>query len=404
MSKLDKDLVKELIKDCKTPEDFFGENGLIKSFVKSVMESALNAELTSHLGYEKHDPAGYNTGNSRNGTSPKTIKGEFGEVEIEVPRDRTGNFSPQLLPKNQTRFEGFDDKILSLYARGMTTRDIQAQLQELYNVDVSPTLISNVTESVLEEVKTWQSRSLDPIYPIVYLDAIVIKVRDNKQVINKAIYLALGVNLEGHKELLGMWVSPNEGAKFWLNVLTELRNRGIQDILFACVDGLVGFVEAIETVFPKTITQLCIVHVIRNSLRYVGYKERKEVVTDLKTIYEASTLEEAELALEAFSSKWDKKFPAISRLWIEKWENITPFFNYPEEIRRVIYTTNAIESLNMTLRKVLKNKRFFPTDEAAFKQLYLGIRNISKKWTMPIRNWGAAMSRFAIEFGERLPL
>lgn len=404
MSKIDKELVKGLIKDCKTPEDFFGENGLIKSFVKSVMESALNAELTAHLGYDKHDPAGYNTGNSRNGTTSKTIKGEFGEVELEIPRDRAGSYTPQLLPKHQTRFEGFDDKILSLYARGMTTRDIQAQLQDLYGVEVSHNLISNVTDAVLDEVKTWQSRSLDPIYPIVYLDAIVIKVKDNKQVINKAIYLALGVNLEGHKELLGMWVSPNEGAKFWLNVLTELKNRGVQDILFTCVDGLTGFVEAIETVYPRFITQLCIVHIIRNSLRYVGYKERKEVVTDLKTIYGASTIEEAELALEAFSTKWDKQFPAISRLWFEKWGNISPFFNYPAEIRRVIYTTNAIESLNMTLRKVLKNKRFFPSDEAAFKQLYLGIKNISKKWTMPIRNWGAAMSRFTIEFGDRLPL
>lgn len=404
MSKIDKDLVKELIKDCKTPEDFFGENGLIKSFVKSVMESALNAELTTHLGYEKHDPAGYNTGNSRNGTTPKTIKGEFGEVELEVPRDRSGTYAPQLVPKHQTRFEGFDEKILSLYARGMTTRDIQAQLQDLYGVEISHNLISNVTDAVQDEVKTWQSRSLDPIYPIVYLDAIVIKVKDNKQVINKAIYLALGVNLEGYKELLGMWVSPNEGAKFWLSVLTELKNRGIQDILFACVDGLAGFVEAIEIVYPRTTTQLCIVHVIRNSLRYVSYKDRKAVVADLKTIYEASTIEEAELALEAFSNKWDKQFPAISRLWFEKWANITPFFNYPEEIRRVIYTTNAIESLNMTLRKVLKNKRFFPSDEAAFKQLYLGVKNISKKWTMPIRNWGAAMSRFTIEFGDRLPL
>lgn len=250
----------------------------------------------------------------------------------------------------------------------------------------------------------WQSRSLDPIYPIVYLDAIVIKVKDNKQVINKAIYLALGVNMEGHKELLGMWVSPNEGAKFWLNVLTEIKNRGVQDILFTCVDGLSGFVEAIEVVYPKAITQLCIVHVIRNSLRYVGYKERKLVVADLKIIYEASTVEEAELALEVFADKWDKQYPSISRLWYERWANIIPFFNYPAEIRRVIYTTNAIESLNMTLRKVLKNKRFFPSDEAAFKQLYLGIKNISKKWTMPIRNWGEAMSRFMIEFGDRLPL
>lgn len=403
MSKINKQLVDQLVKDCKSQDDFFGENGLIKSFVKAVMESALSAELSTHLGYEKHDPKGYNTGNSRNGTTPKTLKGEFGEVELDVPRDRNGSYSPQLLPKHQTRFDGFDEKIISLYARGMTTRDIQAQLQDLYGVEVSPTLISNVTDAVLDEVKTWQNRSLDSVYPIVYLDAIVIKVKENKQIINKAIYLALAVNLEGQKELLGMWVSPNEGAKFWLNILTELKNRGVQDILFACVDGLNGFVEAIETVYPKTITQLCIVHVIRSSLRYVGYKERKSVVSDLKTIYESATAEEAELALNAFSAKWDKQFPAISRLWFEKWVNIIPFFNYPSEIRKVLYTTNSIESLNMTLRKVLKNKRFFPNDEAVFKQLYLGLKNISKKWTMPIRNWNGAMSRFMIEFGDRLP-
>lgn len=403
MSKINKQLVDQLVKDCKSQDDFFGENGLIKSFVKAVMESALSAELSTHLGYEKHDPKGYNTGNSRNGTTPKTLKGEFGEVELDVPRDRNGSYSPQLLPKHQTRFDGFDEKIISLYARGMTTRDIQAQLQDLYGVEVSPTLISNVTDAVLDEVKTWQNRSLDSVYPIVYLDAIVIKVKENKQIINKAIYLALAVNLEGQKELLGMWVSPNEGAKFWLNILTEIKNRGVQDILFACVDGLNGFVEAIETVYPKTITQLCIVHVIRSSLRYVGYKERKSVVSDLKTIYESATAEEAELALNAFSAKWDKQFPAISRLWFEKWVNIIPFFNYPSEIRKVLYTTNSIESLNMTLRKVLKNKRFFPNDEAVFKQLYLGLKNISKKWTMPIRNWNGAMSRFMIEFGDRLP-
>jgi putative transposase len=332
MAKLNKQVIDDLIKDCKTPEDFFGENGLIKSFVKSIMERALNAELATHLGYEKHDTTGYNTGNSRNGTSPKTLKGEFGEVGIDVPRDRNGSYDPQLLPKHQTRFEAFDEKILSLYARGMTTRDIQAQLQELYGVEVSHNLISNVTDAVLDEVKTWQSRSLDAIYPIVYLDAIVIKVKDNKQVINKAIYLALGVNMEGHKELLGMWVSQNEGAKFWLNVLTEIKNRGVQDILFTCVDGLTGFVDAIETVYPKTTTQLCIVHIIRNSLRYVGYKERKAVVADLKGIYEAATVEEAELGLKYFVDKWDKQYPAISRLWHDKWVNIIPFFNYPSSM------------------------------------------------------------------------
>ncbi len=292
---------------------------------------------------------------------------------------------------------------MSLYARGMSTRDIQAQLQDLYGVEVSPALISNVTEGVSEEVRAWQSRSLDAVYPIVYLDALVVKIKENKQVINKAIYLALGVNCQGSKEVLGMWVSQNEGAKFWLSILTELRNRGLQDIFICCVDGLTGFPEAIEAVYPKTTVQLCIVHMIRNSLRYVSYKERKAVVADLKTIYRAQTVDEAESALTVFAEKWDSQYPSISRLWLEHWEKIIPFFAYPGEIRKVVYTTNAIESLNMTFRKVLKNKRFFPSDEAAFKQLYLALQNISKKWTMPIRDWGLAMNRFMIQFGDRVP-
>lgn len=400
---LDPKLVDDLIKNCNSKEDIFGENGLIKSLVKSIVERALGAELTTHLGYDKHDPSGNNSGNSRNGTCRKTIKGEYGEVEIEVPRDRKGDFEPELIQKNQTRFDGFDDKIISLYARGMSTRDIQAQLQDLYGIEVSPTLISNVTEAVMEEVKAWQSRSLDAVYPIVYMDAIVVKIKDNKQVINKAIYLVLGVNMEGKKELLGMWVSQNEGAKFWLSVLTEIRNRGVQDIFISCVDGLTGFPDAIEAVFPKTTVQLCIVHLIRTSLRYVSYKDRKEVVADLKTIYQARTLEEAEFALQSFSEKWDHQYPAISKTWFDRWVNVIPFFAYPNEIRRVIYTTNAIESLNMTLRKVTKNKRFFPSDEAAFKQLYLSLQQIMKKWTMPIHNWSSAMNRFNIEFSDRMP-
>jgi len=335
--------------------------------------------------------------------SGKTVSGEFGEVALNIPRDRQDKFEPIVVQKNQTRFDGFDDKILSLYARGMSTRDIQDQLKDLYGVDVSSSLISNVTESVIEEVKAWQNRSLNAVYPIVYLDALVIKVKENKQVINKAFYLALGINLEGEKELLGMWVSQNEGAKFWLSVLTEIKNRGVKDIFISCVDGLTGFPDAIETVYPKTKIQLCIVHLIRNSLKFVPWKDKKAVAADLKMIYKSATLEEAEQALEEFSATWDKKYPNISRIWLDRWEYVSIFFDYPEEIRKIIYTTNAIESLNMTLRKVTKNKRFFPSDDAAFKQLFLAIGNISKRWTRPVKDWGSALNRFMIEFGDRMP-
>ena len=398
----DPQVVDSLIKDCKTQEDIFGEEGILKSLTKAILERAMQGEMSTHLGYEKHDAKGKNSGNSRNGYSDKTLKGQSGELTIQVPRDRNADFSAQIVPKNQTRFEGFDDKIISLYARGMTTRDIQAQLQDLYGVEVSPTLISNVTNEVIEEVKTWQCRPLDKIYPIVYFDALMIKVKEDKRVINKAFYLALGVNLDGQKELLGIWISQTEGSKFWLNVLSELQHRGVADIFIACIDGLTGFPDAIETVFPDTQVQLCIVHMIRNSLRYVPWKSRKEVAADLKTVYGAKTLDEAELALTSFSEKWDESYPSISKSWLTHWENITPFFAYPTEIRRAVYTTNAIESVNMSLRKVIKSKRVFPSDEAALKQLYLALKNISKKWTMPIRNWGDAMNRFMIMFGDRL--
>ncbi len=396
------EVIDALLKDYKTSDDIFGENGLVKQFVKAVTERALQAELSTHLGYEKHEIKGNNSGNSRNGTSSKIVKGEFGEAEISIPRDRTGTFEPQLIPKGQTRFNGFDDKILSMYARGLTTRDIQGQLQELYGVDVSPTLISNVTDAILDEVKEWQTRPLDRIYPIIYFDALVVKIRADKQVINKAIHLALGINLEGEKELLGMWCNVTEGAKFWLSVLTELKNRGVQDVLICCCDGLTGFPTAIEAVYPNAKIQLCIVHLVRQSLRFVGYKDRKAIAADLKLIYGSATLEEAEMALTAFADKWDSRFPTISQIWLRHWENITPFFAYPSEIRKVIYTTNAIESLNMTLRKVMKNKRIFPSDEAAFKQIYLALQNISKKWTMPIRDWKPALARFMIEFEGRV--
>lgn len=402
-SLFDPNLIDELIKGKTTQEELFGKDGVVKQFQKALLERILEGEMTTELGYDKHDPAGNNSGNSRNGHSEKTIKGDHGEFSIQIPRDRNGDFAPKIIPKNQTRFDGFDDKIISLYARGMTTRDIQAELEEMYGVEVSATLISNVTNEVIDEVKAWQSRPLDKLYPIVYLDALMIKVNEDKRVINKAFYLALGVNRDGQKELLGIWVSQNEGSKFWLSVLTELKNRGLEDIYIACVDGLTGFPEAIETVYPKTQVQLCIVHMVRNSLRYVGWKMRKAVAADLKAIYASKTVEEAELALESFSDKWDEQYPSISKSWRQKWENIIPFFAYPEDIRKVIYTTNAIESTNMSLRKVIKNKRVFPSDEAALKQLYLALRNISKKWTMPIRDWGLALNRFAIMFPDRFP-
>lgn len=396
------EMIDELLKGCKTQEDIFGENGVFKQLVKAVTERALQTELTSHLGYEKHEIKGKNSGNSRNGTSIKTVRGENGEIELAIPRDRSGTFEPQLIPKGQTRFDGFDAKILSMYARGLTTRDIQAQLQELYGVEVSPTLISHVTDAVMDEVKIWQSRALDQIYPIIYFDAIIVKIRSDKQVINKAIHLALGINLDGEKELLGMWCNVTEGAKFWLSVLTELKNRGVQDVLICCCDGLTGFPAAIEAVYPKAKIQLCIVHLVRQSLRYVGWKDRKAVAADLKLIYGSATLEAAEMALTAFADKWDAQFPTISQIWLRHWENVTPFFDYPPEIRKVIYTTNAIESMNMTLRKVMKNKRIFPSDDAAFKQIYLALQNISKKWTMPIRDWKPALARFMIEFDGRV--
>ena len=367
---------------------------------KITIEAALNAELDDHLGYEKHVQS--NNPNSRNGYSTKTLKTEDGQFEIDTPRDRDGSFEPQLVKKQQTRFTSMDDKIFSLYAKGMTTREIAATFKEMYGADVSASLISKVTDNVLEKVTEWQSRPLDEVYPIVYLDCIVVKIRQDKQVINKAIYLALGVNLEGHKELLGLWISENEGAKFWLNVLTELQNRGVKDILIACVDGLKGFPEAINAAFPETEIQLCIAHIVRNSLKYVPWKDYKAGTADLKQIYQSATEEEALQALEAFSKRWDDKYPQISGSWHNHWENLNTLFSYPEDIRKAIYTTNAIESLNSVIRKAIKKRKLFPTDDSAKKVVYLAIMDASKKWTMPIRNWKAAMNRFMIRFEDRL--
>ena len=403
---IEKELLDRLLADYNhlKPEELIGENGLLKQLTKGLLERALQAEMTVHLGHEKNGNLSTKGGNSRNGKSAKTIKGEFGSLPIEVPRDRDSSFAPVIIPKGQTRFAGFDDKIISLYARGMTTREIQGHLEEIYGVEVSPTLISTVTDAVTNEVKIWQNRPLDVLYPIVYLDAIRVKVRDTGHVINKAIYLAIGITLDGIKEVLGMWVAENEGAKFWLQVVTELRNRGVQDIFIACVDGLKGFPEAIETVFPRTQVQLCLVHMVRNSLKYVSWKQRKEVAADLKAIYQAPTDEQAEMNLTAFETKWDESHPSIGQSWRRNWERIRPFFAYSPEIRKVIYTTNAIESMNMSLRKVTKNRGSFPNDESMLKLLYLALNNIAKKWTMPIRDWKAALNRFSILFGDRLPV
>jgi putative transposase len=397
------ELIDRLLADYKKPEDLIGENGLLKQLTKRLVERALEAEMAEHLGHGKNEPVANPKGNTRNGKSKKTLKGEFGELPIEIPRDRDGSFEPQIVPKHQTRWTGFDDKILSLYARGMTVREIQAHLEEMYGAEVSPTLISTVTDAVMDEAKAWQSRPLDALYPIVYLDCIHVKSRDAGVVKVKAVYLALGIDLTGNKQLLGLWIAQTEGAKFWLQVVTELKNRGVQDIFIACVDGLKGFPEAIESVYPQTAVQLCLVHMVRHSLNYVSWKMRKAVAADLRSVYAATTLEAARAALDAFEQQWGSDYPPIVQSWRRNWDRITPFFDYPPEVRRIIYTTNAIESVNMSLRKITKNRGSFPSDEALLKLFYLALNNIAKRWTMPVQNWKPVLNRFTIQFGERMP-
>lgn len=398
---VDRDLIDQLLSDYRKPEDLIGENGLLKQLTKAIVERALSAELTTHLGYEKHAVEGRLSGNSRNGASRKQLKGDFGTVEIAVPRDRAGSFEPQLVPRGTTRFAGFDEKILSLYARGMTVREIQGHLEEMYQVEVSPTLISNVTEAVMEEVRVWQGRPLEKVYPIVYLDALVVKMRSEGRVENRAIHVAIGVSLDGQKEVLGLWTTANEGAKFWLQVLTELKNRGVEDIFIACVDGLKGFPQAIEAMYPKTTVQLCIVHMVRASLNYVSWKERKQVADDLKLIYRATTAEDAERQLEVFAAKW-VKYPTIAALWRRNWLGVIPFFQFPDDIRRMIYTTNAIESLNMSLRKAIKTRGAFPSEDAAMKVMYLALRNLAGKWNRP-KGWAEALNQFLVRWEDRFP-
>ncbi len=377
-----------------------GEGGLIKQLTKAVLERALAVEMNDHLGYDRYSRTEIN--NARNGYYNKNLITDNGVIELNVPRDRNGDFEPAIVPKKQNRAAGLDKKILSLYAKGMSLSDIRAQIYELYEAEISESLISKITDSVMDEVRAWQNRPLESVYPIVYFDCLVVKVRHDKRIINKAVYVALGIDLSGKKDILGLWISENEGAKFWLGNLTEMKNRGMQDMLIACTDNLTGMSEAISAVYPKCEHQLCIVHQIRNSLKYVSYKDRKELVADLKPVYQASTEEEALLALESFSAKWDKKYPQISKSWYHNWVNLVIFMQYPSSIKKIIYTTNSIESLNSQLRKVTNNKRVFPNDDAVFKTLYLTIDYITAKWNMPIANWNEAMAHFLIKFEGRI--
>lgn len=394
----------DVLMEKKSAEEILKDGTVLKELQKRFIERALEAELTDHLGYEKNAPDGRNSGNSRNGKTRKTLLTGGGELEIETPRDRNGSFDPQIVRKRQVRLEGFDEKVLAFYSRGMTTREIQEQLLEVYGTEVSPALISKVTDAVLEEARSWQNRPLDTVYPILYLDAIHLKIRTSGRVMSRAVYLALGIDLGGNKELLGLWIGESEGAKFWLGILNELHNRGVRDILIAAVDGLKGFPEAIESIYPKTQIQLCIVHLIRNSLRYVGWKERKAIAKALRAIYTAPTVEAAEAALDAFEASYGERYPMVVKTWRSRWEHVIPFFGYPEPIRKVIYTTNAVESLNAQLRKVIRKRAAFPTDDAVRKVLYLALQRASKKWSRPIKDWAAALNYFSIVFEGRVPV
>jgi len=398
---LDKELIDKLLEGYEKPEDLIGENGLLKQLTKALVERALKAELTHHLGYEKNQPEGRGSGNSRNGKSRKKLKGDFGEVEIEVPRDREGEFEPQIVGKHQRRFTGFDDKILSMYARGMSTREIQGHLLEIYNVEVSASLISEVTDAIVEEVRQWQSRPVEALYPVVYFDALFVKMRHEGRIENRAVYVAIGIRMDGNREVLGLWTANTEGAKFWLMVLTELRNRGLLDILIACVDGLKGFPEAIEAVYPQAQVQLCVVHLVRNSLNYVGWRERKAVAADLKEVYGAVTAEAAGEELNRFAEKWGKPYSAIPALWRRNWERIIPFFAFPAEVRKIIYTTNTVEALNRSFRKIIKSRGSFPSEEAAIKLLYLAMRNAVAKWRA-VQDWKVALNQFTLLWEDRI--
>lgn len=395
------ELLDQLLKNYSKPEDLTGPEGLLKKLTGALVERAMGAELTHHLGYEPGEKPPEEQSNRRNGTSSKTLRTEQGPITVEVPRDREGSFEPQIVPKHQRHFNGFDDKILSMYARGMSVRDIRAHLEEIYGVSVDGDLITRVTDSVVDELKAWQHRPLDALYLVVYLDALVVKIRDKGVVQNKAVYLAVGVGMDGTKDVLGMWIQQTEGAKFWMSILTEIRNRGVQDILILCADGLTGLPDAVGAVFPEAVFQTCIVHMVRSSVRYVGFKERKAVCADLRRVYTAETRGAAELALEEFDRRWGKQYPTIAAGWRKRWEEVVPFLDFPPEIRRAIYTTNAIEALNRQLRKVIKTRGHMPSDDAALKLLFLALRNAKKVWGRPFPQWNRSMAQFAICFEGR---
>jgi len=403
--KLTPEMIEQLqadLSEAKTYEDLMGKDGAIKKLMSKALEGMLDAELTEQLGYEKHSPVGKNTGNSRNGKTKKTLKNDNGEIELSIPRDRNGEFDPIIVKKYERTLGPIENKIISMYAKGMTTRDIQSHVEELYGLQISPTLVSNITENIVSIATEWQTRPLEAVYPIVFFDAIHYKVRDAGKVVSKAAYTCLGIDTNGNKDLLGLWIGESEGANFWLGVITELRNRGVEDILIACVDGLKGFPEAINTIYPQTEVQLCIIHVLRNTLRYVASKDQKEFARDIKAVYTAATEEAALVELEKVEEKWGKKYPLPLKSWRENWNNIATFFKYTDEVRRMIYTTNAVEALHRQFRKVTKSKSLFPNDDALKKMLYLAYRDLSKKWTMPVRNWAFVLSQLSIIFEERI--
>jgi putative transposase len=405
INKFDPALLDQLMKDYNpaNPEGLIGRDGLLNDLKKALIERALSCELDIHLGYKKNQQRAKDEVNYRNGSGSKTIITDDNKITIDVPRDRDSSFEPLMVKKGQRTFTGFNDKIISMYARGMTVAEISAHLQEIYNVEVSGDFISNVTDAVIEEVEAWQNRIIDKVYPIIFLDAIVVKSREDSRIMNKAVYLALGVNMQGQKEILGIWIANNEGAKFWLSIVTELKNRGLEDVFIFCVDGLKGLPEAINSVYPQSQVQLCIVHMVRNSLKFVPYKEKKQVAADLKKIYNSVNEEEAKKELNSFKKIWDDKYPTIADSWSRNWTEIIPFLAFPKEIRKAIYTTNSIESVNFTLRKIIRNKQLFPNDLAIKKIIYLALRNIAKKWTMPIKDWKPALNQFAIVYADRFP-
>lgn len=402
MNDRSKKLLDELLQDYKSPKDILGEEGLLKQLTKAVVERALSSEMTEHLGYSKNDPKGHKSGNSRNGSTTKKLTTDLGDIDLTVPRDRNGKFTPQIVRKGQRRIDGFDDKIIALYARGMSTRDIQSQLQELYGASVSPELISRVTDGIVDAMQQWQNRPLERLYTIVYLDALWIKVRHQGRVLKKAVYLAIGINEEGIRSVLGFWIHVGEGAASWMNVIAELQHRGVEDILIACVDGLKGLPEAVGAIFPKTEVQLCVVHMIRNSLKYVSFKDRQKLATDLRYVYNAVNEKEGSRSLSELENKWSK-YPQVAALWKRNWEHVAPMFHYPQVVRKMIYTTNAIEALNSALRRPIRNKGSFPTDQAAAKLVYLALmKHKGEGWKKPVNGWDEARNQLAIIFEERM--